>query len=68
MIIDRIEGGYAVCETKDGQAISVPLSDLPVGAKEGDALICAHGAYEVDARASRQLRAKVQDLLRDLSK
>ena len=33
--IDRIEPGFAVCETEDGKMVQFPLSLLPPGAGEG---------------------------------
>ncbi|MBU5463169.1 DUF3006 domain-containing protein [Anaerotignum sp. MSJ-24] len=36
IIVDRIEGEYAVCETEDKKMIDLPLSLLPEGVKEGN--------------------------------
>ena len=35
LVIDRIEGGIAVCETEDGRR-ELPLAGLPAGVREGD--------------------------------
>ncbi len=37
-IIDRLEEGLAICETELRKRISVPVSHLPKGIKEGDVL------------------------------
>lgn len=36
-IVDRIEEGFAVCETDGGQQL-IPLADLPADVREGDVL------------------------------
>ena len=37
-IIDRIEETLAVCQREDRSVFTVPLSALPKGVKEGDAI------------------------------
>lgn len=39
VIIDRFEGGFAVCEKEDRTMINIEKSRLPSGVKEGDSLI-----------------------------
>ncbi len=36
IIVDRIEGEYAVCETEDKKMIDLPISLLPEGVQEGN--------------------------------
>lgn len=38
IIVDRIEGAFAVCEMDDKSMQNIALSELPVGVKEGDVL------------------------------
>ena len=38
LVIDRIEGGAAVCEGEDRAMREIPLDLLPQGAAEGDVL------------------------------
>ncbi|HBL41243.1 MAG TPA: DUF3006 domain-containing protein [Ruminococcaceae bacterium] len=38
LYIDRIEDGFAVCEQEDGSFVSLSLSDLPEGVKDGSVL------------------------------
>ena len=38
LIVDRLEGEYAVCEQKEGGMLSLLLSQLPDGIRDGDVL------------------------------
>lgn len=38
LIIDRVEGAYAVCEQPDGTMVKISQDLLPENAKEGDCL------------------------------
>ncbi len=40
LIIDRFEGGYAVCECEDGTFVHIARHLLLESAQEGDALDC----------------------------
>ncbi len=39
VVVDRIEGPYAVLEWRDASVTEVPLSELPGGLSEGDHLV-----------------------------
>ena len=58
-IIDRIEGGIAVCEKEDGSLEDIPLQTLPRGAREGSVLICDDGAWALDLQAEEERRARL---------
>lgn len=60
LIIDRFEGGFAVCE--DGnETIHLPRESLPAAAEEGDALVAAEGgSYAVDAAYTQMRRKAMQ--------
>lgn len=72
MIIDRFEGGYAICEEqtdgkpkkkKDIHFYGIELSELPEGAKEGDVLIIGDdGALKIDAAATKARKEKIKQL------
>ena len=38
LIVDRIEGGYAVVELPNGRTVDLPLIALPKGVEEGDTI------------------------------
>jgi len=69
LIIDRIEGDYAVCENDDKTFIDIPLSDLPDGVKEGDILVIdENGGYTIDARAKEERLTEIRKKMNRLWK
>lgn len=65
IIIDRIEGDFAVVETDSGM-MDIPLSQLPEGSHEGDVLTCTDGVWSRDIKASEERRKAVAGKLRRL--
>lgn len=71
-IIDRFEGGYAICEMetdqkpkkkKDIHFYGIELSELPQGAKEGDVLkVSDDGTLSLDEAATKARREKIRKL------
>ena len=59
LIIDRIEGGFAVCENENQQMINISLADLPEGVREGNVLKYDDGVYFVDKDAEAERRARM---------
>ena len=55
LVIDRIEGGIAVCETEDGRR-ELPLAGLPAGVREGDCLVCVDGIWQIDREETLRRR------------
>lgn len=60
LIVDRIEGTIAVCETASASIVDVPLSDLPEGTKEGSVLRLENGSYVIDAEEERSRRSRIE--------
>lgn len=60
LIVDRIEGTIAVCETVSASIVDVPLSDLPEGTKEGSVLRLENGSYVIDAEEERSRRSRIE--------
>lgn len=61
LIVDRIEGGFAVTDSTD-----ISLNDLPSGVKEGDVLVKTENGYVIDKEKTDELREKnsaIEDLL-----
>lgn len=54
IIVDRIEGAFAVCEMDDKSMQNIALSELPAGIKEGDALAVDNGTYVIDAKQTKE--------------
>jgi len=52
LTIDRFEGDFAVVETTNG-FVSVPRTEIPSNAKEGDVLVLSIDNNETEARKKR---------------
>ena len=63
MVIDRVEGGYAILVTGDGDRVSWPIGGLPPGAGPG---MVVRVSIRVDAEGTGDLRKQVKGLLDDL--
>ncbi len=55
IIIDRFEGESAILET-DEDMITIPRTELPQEASEGDILLQTESGWQVDAQATQQRR------------
>lgn len=60
-IIDRIEDNFAVCEYFEGNTIDVPLSSLPNGIKEGDAI-----TLTINDRETKNRKENIDRLMNSL--
>ena len=65
-IIDRLEEGLAICETELRKRISVPVSHLPKGIKEGDVLREEEGRFSLDSEETDKRRREMKKKLMDL--
>ena len=59
LIVDRLEGEYAVCEQKEGGMFSLLLSQLPDGIRDGDVLTEQDGGYQIDRTATQKRREEM---------
>ena len=66
LIVDRIEGGFAVCEDDGGEMRDISLAELPEEVREGDVLVPGPEGYRVDAEETRRLREENAALVRSL--
>ena len=61
VVIDRFEGGFALCQSLNGNDIqSIALDRLPAGAKEGDILIIRNKNIEIDKQHTDQRKAAIR--------
>ena len=65
-IIDRLEEGLAICETELRKRISVTVSHLPKGIKEGDVLREEEGRFSLDSEETDKRRREMKKKLMDL--
>ena len=62
-IIDRLEEGLAICETELRKRISVPVSHLPKGIKEGDVLREEEGRFSLESEETDKRRREMKKKL-----
>lgn len=55
VVVDRIEGPFAVVEAPNGEMVDIPLSELPPDVDEGDLVVCRLDREEPIARRRRRL-------------
>ncbi|MBR3969966.1 MAG: DUF3006 domain-containing protein [Ruminococcus sp.] len=67
MVVDRIEGDFAVVEHR-GEMIEIPLSELPENVREGDVLIRMNGGYSIYNVLSEEKRMEMAENLENLFK
>ena len=65
-VIDRIEGGIAVCEREDRIMEDIPLSELYEGAKAGDHFQKDEAGVYRDTASEEEARKRNIELLRQL--
>lgn len=65
LIVDRIEGEYAVCETANGIK-NILLALLPEGVRGGDVLVQTENGYRIDREQTEKRRAAAAAKLRRL--
>ncbi|MEG2074743.1 MAG: DUF3006 domain-containing protein [Angelakisella sp.] len=64
LIVDRLEGEYAVCEDSENEKQKkIPKVMLPSGVREGDCLILENGDWKVNAVETLRRRKEAQELL-----
>lgn len=62
IIVDRIEGEFAVCECEDGSYTDILLSQLPSQIKEGNVLEFINGEYKINLEAQQNRTALISAL------
>ncbi|MBR5826631.1 MAG: DUF3006 domain-containing protein [Clostridia bacterium] len=62
LIVDRIEEGIAVLEKEDLTHISINLSDLPKGTKEGCVLSFDGTTYVLDLDEEERRRKRILEM------
>jgi len=62
VIVDRIEGNFAVCEQKNRQILNIPLKDIPFVPREGDTIIINGNSYKLDVEETQKRKKKIKDM------
>lgn len=67
LIIDRIEGKYAICENEEKQTVNVDRSKLPIDSKIGDIIyIDENNTIIIDKKATNKRKEYIEELTKDI--
>jgi len=66
LVIDRFEGMVAVCEAENHTNISIPITLLPEGCREGDIITKAGTRYAIDQSATVTTKRRIDDKFNSL--
>ena len=66
LIVDRMEGNFAVCETETSDIINISLDILPEGAKEGSVLQFSEGKYNLLYKEEEERKKRISELQDDI--
>ena len=67
LLIDRMEGIYAICEDADQRYFAIKQTELPQEAKEGDVIeISGEGEISINIEKTEARRAKIRKMQKDL--
>ena len=62
LVIDRFEGGFAVCESSSGEMITIPKTKLPENAKEGSVLKETFKGFAIDLDEEQRRKERIKKL------
>lgn len=65
-IVDRLEGGIAVCEDENKAFVDIPAEKLPDGVQSGDIIVENDGIFAVDRSATDKRREEMSALQNSL--
>lgn len=65
-IVDRLEGGIAVCEDENKEFVGISLEKLPEGIRSGDMIVETEEGFTVDRAAAEKRRAEIAALQNEL--
>ena len=65
IVIDRIEGKFAVCES-DGRITDIPIKLIRGKIRDGVVLVERGGVYAVDEQATEKRTAEMKDASKDV--
>lgn len=69
IVVDRVEGRYAVCQTEDGEKIDIRVSKFKTKPKEGDIFQKSKkGKYVKNKAAMKQVKLRITNKMMRLFK
>lgn len=67
LIVDRLEGLFAVCEKEDRSMKNIPKASLPDGVVEGSCLIVReNGSIELDMEEYKKRKDAIEKMMEEL--
>lgn len=66
VIIDRFEGGFAVCECDDKTIINIEIKKLPNNINEGDVLVINGDKIIVDYEETSKRKREILNLTKNM--
>lgn len=66
LVIDRFEGGFAVCEDENRKMVNIETCKLPSDAREGDVLRVQGDEIKIDLEETEVRKLKINELTKDL--
>ncbi len=68
MIIDRIEGDFAVCELENREMVNIEISKLPKGIYEGAVISENENGYFIDKEKEEEIKKAIEQKMKRLFK
>lgn len=69
LVVDRIEGSYAICENREnGKIINIKKSKLPKEIKEGSVLRHKDNQYTLDNELQSEIEKRISEKMNNLWK
>ena len=66
VIVDRFEGGFAVCEDENRKMINIEKAKLPKDTGEGSILIINGDHIEIDLKETKSRQTRIKNLMDSL--
>lgn len=67
LIVDRFEGGFAICEEENKGMFGIEIGEMPKGAKEGDVIVIDdEGVISIDAAETQKRRERISKKTKNL--
>lgn len=66
LVIDRFEGGFAVCEDEKRKMVNIERSRLPSSAREGDVLTVDGDKLRIDPEKTKEREKKIKNMMKNL--
>lgn len=66
LVVDRIEGDYAVCECSDGTMVDIKMTQIHDKIKDGDVIYLTSGFYRIDKDETEKRKQDIERITREM--